>query len=80
VTVSDSVPTFAIGVRVATKTTVTTLSEPNTNRGKPLCMEAARSLGAITGGPKNSHGFIWWHVVYDNGCAGWTIQDTLALQ
>jgi hypothetical protein len=80
VTVSNSVPTFAIGARVATKTTVTVLNKSNTNKGKAVCMEAAGSPGAITGGPKNSQGFIWWYVAYDNGCTGWSIQDSLALQ
>ncbi len=80
VTVSNSVTTFAIGARVATTTTVTVLSRPSTRWGKPLCMETAGSLGTITGGPKNSQGFIWWHVAYDNGCTGWSIQDSLSLQ
>jgi hypothetical protein len=80
VTVSDTVPTFAIGARVATRSTVNVLSRPNTNRGRVLCMEAAGSLGTITGGPRKSQGFIWWYVAYDDGCTGWSIQDSLALQ
>jgi hypothetical protein len=80
VTVSDTVPTFAIGARVATRSTVNVLSRPNTNRGRVLCMEAAGSLGTITGGPRNGQGFIWWYVAYDDGCTGWSIQDSLALQ
>ena len=79
VTLSDSVPTFAIGARIATTATVTVLSRPNTYRGQALCMEAAGSLGTITGGPKANQGFVWWHVAYDNGCTGWSIQDSLAL-
>ena len=42
-------------------------------------METAGSLGTITGGPRTNQGFIWWHVAYDDGCTGWTIQDSLSL-
>jgi acid phosphatase len=79
VTVSNSMPTFAIGARDATTTTVTVLSRPNTYVGSVLCMETAGSLGTITGGPRTNQGFIWWHVAYDDGCTGWTIQDSLSL-
>ncbi len=80
VTVSNSVPTFAIGARVATTTTVTVRSKPSTNAGQALCTEAPGSLGTITGGAKNGQGFIWWYVGYDNGCNGWSLQNSLALQ
>ncbi len=80
VTVSNSMPTFAIGARVAATTTVTARSKPNMNAGQALCAEAPGSLGTITGGPKNSQGFIWWYVAYDHGCTGWSLQNSLALQ
>jgi hypothetical protein len=80
VTVSNSVPTFAIGARVATTTTVTVLDKPNRNTGNVIYTEAPGSLGTITGGPKNGQGFIWWHVGYDDGCNGWSLQGSLALQ
>jgi len=80
VTVSDSVPTFAIGARIATTTTVTVLDKPNRNAGDVICTEVAGSLGTITGGPRDGQGFIWWYVGYDDGCNGWSLQGSLALQ
>ena len=70
---------FGIGARIVTTTNASALRRPILH-GELLCTEAAGLPGTISGGPKDRPKSTWWYVAYDDGCAGWTIEDSLSLE
>jgi hypothetical protein len=40
--------------------------------------QSAGAVGTIVEGPIGVDGAIWWHVTYDNGLTGWSLQEGLA--
>ena len=69
-------PQFAVGDRVQTTFNANVRSAASISGGI-VGTQVSGSFGAITGGPTVASGYAWWHVNFDSGADGWTVQSNL---
>ena len=67
---------FAIGDVVSSTANLNVRSSPGTNAGT-ITTEATGAKGTIIAGPQTTNGFVWWAMSWQNGFAGWSVQNFL---
>jgi uncharacterized protein YgiM (DUF1202 family) len=68
---------LAIGDRVQTMTNLNVRASSSLS-GAIKEVELPGVKGVIVGGPASADGYKWWHVKYDDGVDGWSVETYLA--
>jgi len=67
---------FTVGDRISTTASLHIRNRASVN-GSKVTTVSRGSLGTIIAGPTVADGHNWWHVSYDNGSNGWSVEDYL---
>lgn len=67
---------ISVGSRVKTTDTLRVRSGASANANW-INNVAAFTGGVVVAGPKYSDGYTWWHVTYDSGTSGWSVENWL---
>jgi len=67
---------FSVGDRVRTTDTVRVRSGAGTKYSWVNNI-SAYTQGAVINGPRTADGYTWWHITYDNGTSGWSVNNWL---